>query len=107
MGLAERIVQAQAEAKAREQAAKLEAQRKLQEEKDMELHVKAMAAQRKEARKASLIVELHPFLEAVGARDQLEEIRKVWGFGNVDSQPELLETTTYSCLALSLRHQFG
>lgn len=100
--LAERIAHANAEAAARERAAYQEAQRKYQEKEAARLQAVAIATQQEEIRKAALVAELSPLLEVVGAKEQLEEVRKVWGVGIVDTQPKL----EYNRLHLGIRFRF-
>lgn len=101
--LAERLTRARAEAAEREQAAYQEAQRKSQEAEATRLQAQTIATQQKETERALLIAELSPLLEVVGAKEQLEEVRKVWGVGIVDTQPYL----KYNRLHLGIRFRFA
>lgn len=88
MGIAERITQIQAEAVARELAAKQEAQRKLQETEAAQLQARALAAEQEAERKATIITELSPLLDAVKTREQLEIVRdEIWQAGEVEQKP--------------------
>lgn len=106
MGLAEKITQAKAE----ELAKQLEAKSKLQEIEDAKskaLDEVAIAIQQEDA---TLIAEMSPLLKVVGVRENLEEIRKIWGVGIVDTEPELLKGKDpfwIPTLALGIRFRFN
>ena len=112
MGLAERISQAKVEAASRERVVRQEAQLKFKEAESARLQAQTIATQQEETKIALLIVELSPLLEVVAAREQLEEVRKVWGVGTVDTQPHLIHdrgmpSPRHDRLDLSIRFRFA
>lgn len=110
MGLAERITQAQARARVELQK-KLEvtntAERLRQATEGAKLREKALADQEKNI---AFVAVLTSLLDVVGAREHLEEVRKVWGCGEIDDAPKLLLDQTRevlpSSMGIALKYRF-
>lgn len=111
MGLAERLEvyqQEQARKQAEVQIA-LRQQLRQQEKKRVRIlnenQLRLIAD--KKAREA-LIDQMSTFLEAVGARENLQAVRKFWGAGEIDKQPVLIGTKEAGyALALGIRFGFS
>lgn len=105
MGLADRLKAYQTE-QAGHQAAEAEAARRaLAQAQQQRLQTFTFEQQRlaaEELAKRALVAQLEPLLEVVGAREQLEEARKIWGGGQVDSTSVLTRSAT---LSLALRYR--
>lgn len=110
--LAERLTQAQSEAAkkiAEEEAIRIsseQAARQATQQANIEAQKKIQEATRQEQeRVAALIASLSPLLDSVGARDQLEEVRRIWKVGTIDPSPQLISESPTPSVGLALRHK--
>lgn len=100
MSLAERIRAALTERNAspaviQAKAAAESAQRQLEEDQRQSVQAAVLAYQQKMEQEKETEVQLRDLLKLIGAREQLQEVKKAWQAGRIDRNPEYTSETDY------------